>query len=96
MKEITEELKIKIRSSHSGSSIKPLKWSEIYDAEEELINDMFHEKVIVEGQLSKICRGYEYIKSFRTYYKKNGHLSEKQLRQLKRLASEIAFNIYCI
>lgn len=94
MKTITSELKAKLEQSNVG--IKKVKWCEIYDTEEELIKAMFDEKVIVENApLYKMCRGYEYIKSFRRYYEKNNCLTPKQMTQLKRLASQIAYRIYC-
>lgn len=95
MKEISEELKNNLRKSRCG--LKKVSWNSIYDSEDELLRDLFHEKVIVDNDAPhyKICRGYEYIKGFRNYYKKNGCLSEKQMTQLKRLASEIAYQIYC-
>lgn len=96
MKQITEELKFKINSSRAG--LKKCKWDEIYDTEEELIKDLFSEKVLTDEDTNlqyKICRGYDFIKGFRKYYQKNGTLTEKQLTQLKRLASEIAYHIYC-
>ena len=95
MKPITEELKNKINSSRAG--LKKCKWNEIYDSEDELIKDLFSEKVLTDEDTSltyKMCKGYEFIKSFRKYYKKNGKLTEKQIIQLKRLASEIAYHVY--
>lgn len=94
MKTITNELKAKLKQSNAG--IKTVKWCEIYDGEEELIEAMFDKKVIVENApLHKMCRGYEYIKSFRRYYEKNNYLTPKQMTQLKRLASQIAYRIHC-
>lgn len=95
MKPITEELGNKINSSRAG--LKKCKWDEIYDSEDELIKDLFSEKVLTDEDTSliyKMCKGYEFIKSFRKYYKKNGNLTEKQITQLKRLASEIAYHVY--
>lgn len=96
MKLLTEELKYRINVSHAGNFLpKSVSWSEIYDTEEELIQDMFHEKVKVDNCFYyELCKGYEFIKSFRKYYKKNGYLTEKQMTQLKRLAFEIAYRIY--
>ena len=97
MKQITEELKSRIHSSRAG--LKQCKWNEIYDTEEELIKDLFSEKVLTDEDTSlpsKQCKGYEYIKGFRKYYQKNNSLTEKQLTQLKRLASEIAYHVYCV
>ena len=96
MKPITEELKFKINSSRAGLS--SCKWNEIYDTKEELIKDLFSEKVLTDEDTSlmyKVCKGYDFIKGFRKYYKKNGSLTEKQMTQLKRLASEIAYHVYC-
>ena len=97
MKQITEALKSKIYASRAG--LKKCKWNEIYDTEDELIKDLFNNKILTDEDVNvssyKICKGYEYIKSFRIYYKKNGTLTEKQMTQLKRLASEMAYHIYC-
>ena len=96
MKKITEELKFKIRKSRTG--LEKCRWDEIYDTEKELINDMFNEKVLTDEDkvpMYRWCKGYEFIKSFRKYYRKNNTLTEKQMTQLKRLASEIAYHIYC-
>ena len=62
------------------------------------IKDLFNEKILTDEDthyVFKVCKGYEYIKSFRRFYKKNGYLTPKQLSQLKRLAYEIAYWIYC-
>ena len=94
MKEMNEVLKNKLQMSHAG--LKSCKWSDIYDTEDELIKDMFNDKLVIDenAPVYKICRGYEYIRGFRKYFEKNHELIDKQLRQLKRLASEIAFHIY--
>lgn len=96
MKPITKELKNKLNKSHSG--IEKVSWDMIYDTEEELINDLFNEKIYTDEDnipYYKVCKGYVYIKVFRNYYNKNGKLTNNQLVQLKRLASEIAYHIYC-
>ena len=96
MKLITDDLKSKIISSRAG--LRKCRWDEIYDTEEELVKDLFNEKVLTDEDTAmayKLCRGYEFIKSFRAYYRKNRNLTEKQMTQLKRLASEIAYHVYC-
>lgn len=98
MKAITEELKFELEKSHSRMNTKPVKWDSIFDTEAELLQALFHEKVKTPDDkvpMFKWCKGYEYIKGFRKYYKKHGKLTEKQMVQLKRLASEIAYHIYC-
>ena len=55
------------------------------------------EKILTDedtSSITKLCKGYEYIKSFRKYYQKTGCLTEKQITQLKRLAPEIAYHVY--
>lgn len=96
MKQITDELKFKLRKSQAG--LEKCNWNEIYDTEEELIQDLFNEKVYTDEDnvpMYRWCKGYEFIKGFRKYYQKNGTLTEKQMTQLKRLASEIAYRVYC-
>lgn len=94
MKTVDTNLIAKLNKSRAG--LAKVSWNEIFETEEELIQAMFDEHIIVENApLHKLCRGYEYIKSFRQYYSKNNILTEAQLRQLKRLASEIAYQIYC-
>lgn len=99
MKQLTESLLFELEKSHNGINTKSCKWDSIFDTEEELIKALFNEKVYTNENnvpMYKWCKGYEYIKSFRKYYKKHGKLTEKQMIQLKRLASEIAYNIYCV
>jgi hypothetical protein len=93
MKSINKDLIFKIEAANAG--IKSCKWNEIFDTEEELVEAMFNEKVIVDPTSYMVCKGYEYIKSFREYYEKHGHLTDKQMTQLKRIAVPIAFRVYC-
>ena len=96
MKQLTRDLLYKISLSREG--LQTCRWNEIYDTEEELIKDLFSEKILTDEDTSlnyKICRGYKFIKGFRKYYKKNKTLTEKQMIQLKRLAGEIAYHVYC-
>ena len=89
MKEMNTTLKNKIASAYYETGITTCKWNDIYDTEEELIKDLFNEKVLTDEDTSisyKICKGYEYIKSFRKFYNKNTYLTPKQIKQLKRLA----------
>lgn len=95
MKRMTESLINKIcRSQHSFNPTS-VKWDEIYDSEAELIRDMQSAKLILNGTSPRVCKGYAYIEGFRRYYEKNGKLTDKQMTQLKRLASSIAYSIYC-
>ncbi len=99
MKEMNTTLKNKIAVAYYETGIITCKWNDIYDTEEELIKDLFNEKILTDEDTSisyKICKGYEYIKSFRKFYNKNTYLTPKQIKQLKRLAYAIAYNIYCI
>jgi hypothetical protein len=99
MKNITEDLKYKIRQSHSGNNLKPFKWDMIFDNEEELLDALFNSKIYTDEDdvyMYKWCRGYGFIKGFRKYYRKHGKLTDKQMIQLKRLACELAYNIYCV
>jgi len=71
------------------------KWSDFYNSEEELIEDMLLCISDATNNLYwKLVKGYEYIESFKKYYRKNGCLTEKQMIQVKRLAGEIHKNVY--
>ena len=66
------------------------KWNDIYTSEQELINDL--EYVYIPKDKTApfgTFKGYEYIYSFAYYVRKGWKLSEKQIRQAKRLAKEI-------
>lgn len=72
-----------------------MKWTDYYKTEQDLIDDMMltlsDEKTAYYYQLVK---GYVYIDSFKKYYQKNGKLTDKQMIQLKRLASEVYKNVH--
>ena len=96
MKISGDALKWYLNKTHVG--LERCRWDKIFESEDELIEAMFNEKVEVDEKTTpnwRLCIGYEYIKSFKEYYEKNGTLTEKQMRQLKRLAGEIAYRIYC-
>lgn len=78
------------------NGLKPLKWSDIYEDEKSLIFDMFRTISDATSNYSRLVRGYEYINSFKAYYNKYGKLTDKQMKQLKRLAGSIAYNVYVI
>lgn len=72
-----------------------MRWNEIYATEEELIADMLKTKSDVKSvPYGKLIRGYEFIESFKRYYKTHGTLTEKQMLQLKRLAHEVYKNTH--
>ena len=74
-------------------------WNDIYNNEQELLDDMMQtwsniNKVPYKVSYNALVRGYEYIESFKRYYLKNGKLTDKQMTQLKRMASEIYKNVH--
>ena len=71
------------------------KWSDLYQSEEELIQDMLKTNSDVDScPYYSLVKGYEYIEGFKRYYKKNGELTPKQMTQLKRLATEVYKNVH--
>jgi len=62
-----------------------ISWNQLFDSEQELITKMLE----CETEKGFVPKGYEYIGSFKRYYKKNGCLTPKQLTQLKRLAKSV-------
>lgn len=62
-----------------------ISWNQLFETEQELIAKMLE----CETEKGLVPKGYEYIGSFKRYYKKNGCLTPRQLTQLKRLAKSI-------
>ena len=71
-----------------------MKWTELYDTEQDLIDDMLKTYTDPKGIYWKLCKGYEFLNGFKAYYAKYGHLTDRQLTQLKRLAPEIHRNVH--
>lgn len=72
-----------------------VKWTELYDSEEELLNDMM--RTCSDPNTAyhwKLVKGYGYIDSFKKHYAKNGKLTDKQMTQLKRMAKEVYRNVH--
>lgn len=85
IKEIVE----KLNSQHSGS----IKWTDIYDNEEELGNDLLH--ITIRKTYPNPTKGYEYLSSFQNRLKAGNSLTDKQMTMLKRLAYVVAYEKYC-
>lgn len=70
------------------------KWNDIYNTENELIKDMLKTKSdVTKVPYYQLVKGYEYIESFKRYYKSHGVLTPRQLTQLKRLAQNVYNNV---
>lgn len=69
-----------------------MKWNELYKTEQELIDDMMKCKTQEFNPLNNV-KGYVYVDGFKKYYTNHGKLTEKQMTQLKRLASAIHFHV---
>lgn len=78
----------KVREQYVG--INHVKWNEIYDTEEELIADMLS----VDCEKRNPIRGYAYIQSFQKWIHAGRELTAKQITQTKRLAGNIAYDLY--
>ena len=71
------------------------KWTDFYNNEDELIQDMLRTCSDAHTDVYwKLVKGYEYIEGFKRYYAKYGVLTDKQMTQLKRLASEVYKNVH--
>lgn len=93
MKAIDENMISRLHQSRAG--FRTLRWDEIYDTEQELIDDMLAVDAFPEGKPEyRLIRGYDYITSFQNRVERGIPLSEKQMIQLKRLASNIAYGKY--
>ena len=73
------------------SSIRQVHWNEVYNTEEEIVQDLM--KIVIPNNRAApppyTFGGYEPIYSFAYYVQRGWKLSEAQIRQCKRLATEI-------
>lgn len=74
--------------------ITPIKWYEIYDDEDELISDLKSIR-LVERYPSAI-KGFIYLSGYREKLLHGEPLTESQMKQLKCLASEVAYEKYIV
>lgn len=84
-----QSIAMKVRAEYNRYG-KSVKWDDIYSSEEELLKEL--EQISVPQDRTapaNTFRGYEYIYSFAFYLQKGWKLSEKQVKQAKRLALEI-------
>lgn len=77
--------------SKYNNGLNSVKWNDIYNSEDEMVEDLknIHVPVNNEFPLVHLYGGYEYIHSFAKQVQNGKILSEKQIRQCKRLALEI-------
>lgn len=69
-----------------------IKWNEIYQSEDEIVEDLKQIHIPKKEDLYKIgglYKGYEYIHSFAKQVQSGKTLSDKQMTQCKKLAFEI-------
>ena len=85
IKEITE----KLNNNYSDS----IKWTDIYDSEDELINDLLC--ITIRGTYPNPTKGNVYLSSFQVRLKRNESLTAKQMSMLKRLSRVVAYERYC-
>lgn len=85
IKEVTE----KLNNNYSDS----IKWTDIYDSEDELINDLLC--ITIRGTYPNPTKGNVYLSSFQSRLKRNERLTDKQISMLKRLAQVVAYERYC-
>ena len=85
IKEITE----KLNNNYSDS----IKWTDIYDSEDELINDLLC--ITIREKYPNPTKGNVYLSSFQARLKRNESLTDKQMSMLKRLAQVVAYERYC-
>jgi len=76
------------------ASIGPVPFERIYDSEQELLADLRVVHIMTRLELAMFgsvppYKGYEYIHSFAKTVQNGAELSEKQMKQAKRLAKEI-------
>lgn len=73
-------------------SYKPPHWTDIYDTEDELLNDLMVIKI--REDYPNPTNGYIYLLGFQAKIRRGEALTDKQMTQLKRLAYVVAFEKY--
>lgn len=74
------------------TNLNPVKWTTVYNSEAEIVEDL--KKIHIPGKdeplaVYRLYGGYEYIHSFARWVQNGKILTEKQMKQCKRLALEI-------
>ena len=72
------------------------KWTDFYNTEEELIDDMLITYTNAHKDLDKLCKGYKYINCFKEYWFRHDELTPNQLAYVKKLAPEIYKNVHVV
>lgn len=74
------------------NSLDSVSWNTIYNSESEIMEDLKQIHIPDKNEplaVYRLYKGYEYIHSFAKQIQNGKTLSEKQVRQCKRLALEI-------
>lgn len=74
------------------NNLNSIKWTTVYDSEAEIVEDLKKIHIPTNGEVNAVYRlysGYEYIHSFARWVQNGKPLTEKQMKQCKRLALEI-------
>lgn len=74
--------------AHMTWSGTKTRWSELYESEEALLLDLLD--IDTKALSFRYFKGQEYVKGFQRYHEEHGELTDRQMRQLKRIAKEVA------
>lgn len=73
--------------------LKSYKWTDIYESESEMLKELSEVDIKIgkcmTNRIAPYYRGYEFIHSFAKQLQEGKTLSQKQITQCKRLASQI-------
>lgn len=81
-----------IENQYRNTFDKTVKWTEIYNSESAIVEDLKNIHIPENKDITKILflySGYEYIHSFAKLAQSNKTLTDRQMIQCKRLALEI-------
>lgn len=90
---LTNEMIEKLNNKYVSNYTERIKWADIYDSEEELVNDLLH--ITIRKTYPNPTQGYEYLSSFQNRLKSGNSLTDKQMTMLKRLAYVVAYERHC-
>lgn len=82
----------KIVAKFENIGYEPIRWTDVYDTEGELLNDLMG--ITIREEYPNPTKGYIYLSGFQAKLKRGETLTDKQMTLLKRLAYVVAFEKY--
>ena len=87
IKDIQQLKSLKQKIEFNNATKSRVSWKTYFESEEEIVKTL--KLIVTEIKFEDYINGYEYINGFSKQVREGKSLTEKQIRQCKRLASQI-------